>query len=86
MTGVQTCALPIFETAQDGGLFEYVPALRGHDDENYDGVAKVIEGAAGDTRLLDFEAGTLALFRGHYALHRVTPVVGERARLAAVFS
>ena len=74
------------QTAQDGGQFEYVPALRSSDDENYDGVTKVMEGAAGDTHLLEFEAGTLALFRGHYALHRVTPVIGKQARLAAVLS
>ncbi len=74
------------ETASGGGLFEYVPGLRAPDDENYDGVAEVIEGAAGDIQLLPFDAGTLALIRGHYSLHRVTPVIGERARLAAVFS
>ena len=74
------------ETAEEGGVFEYVPALRAPDDENYDGVTRVIEGAAGDLRTLSFEAGTLALFRGHYALHRVTPVVGGLARLAAVLS
>ncbi len=74
------------ETAEEGGVLEYVPALRGPTDENYDGVSRVIEGNAGDSRTLSFEAGTLALFRGHYALHRVTPVVGSRARLAAVLS
>lgn len=74
------------QTADTGGEFEYIPALRGPDDENYDGVSRVLKGAREGIRTLAFEAGALALFRGHYALHRVTPVVGSRARLAAVFS
>ncbi len=74
------------ETAEEGGEFEYVPGLRGPDDENYDGVSRVMEGAVGDICRLQFDAGALALFRGHYALHRVTPVAGTRSRLAAVLS
>ncbi|MCP4981619.1 MAG: hypothetical protein GY935_14130 [Gammaproteobacteria bacterium] len=29
-------------------------------------------------------AGTLSLFRGHYSLHRVTPVKGKRQRIQAI--
>jgi hypothetical protein len=32
------------------------------------------------------EAGTLALFRGHFSPHRVTPVEGSRLRINAVLS
>lgn len=74
------------ETAGEGGVFEYVPALRTADDENYGAVLRVMEGDGGDIRRLRFDAGTLAMFRGHYALHRVTTVIGEPARLVAVLS
>ena len=74
------------ETAEKGGAFEYVPMLRGAGDENYPGVARVIAGGRKGVRRLAFDAGTLALFRGHFSLHRVTPVRGPRPRLAAVLS
>ena len=69
-----------------GGTFEYVPRLRGPGDENYDGVARMLAGGRKGTRWLAFPPGALAVFRGHYSLHRVTPVRGPRPRLAAVLS
>jgi predicted 2-oxoglutarate/Fe(II)-dependent dioxygenase YbiX len=36
--------------------------------------------------VLDLAAGALVLFRGRYALHRVTPVEGTRPRLLAALS
>ncbi len=71
---------------QDGGAFEFVPWLRSDDDENYDGVAAVLDGARERVRRLDMPAGTLALFKGHHSLHRVTEVRGARPRLVAVLS
>jgi hypothetical protein len=37
-------------------------------------------------RTMSGEPGTLALFRGHWSPHRVTPVEGDRVRMNAVLS
>ena len=72
--------------AQAGGRYEYAPGLRTAEDASYDAVARVLDGARAGVRVLDMEAGALVLFRGRYALHRVTPVEGTRPRLLAVLS
>lgn len=72
--------------AAAGGRYEYAPGLRTPEDANYDAVARVLDGARAGVRVLDMEAGALVLFRGRYALHRVTPVEGEAPRLLAVLS
>lgn len=69
-----------------GGTFEYAPMLRRSGDENYEGVSRVLSGARKGLRRLTFPPGTLAMFQGYNSLHRVTPVRGPRARLAAVLS
>jgi hypothetical protein len=69
-----------------GGTFEYSPMLRRPGHENFEGVSRTLDGARKGLRRLTFPPGTLAMFRGHYSLHRVTPVRGPRARLAAVLS
>ena len=74
------------QAPEAGGSFEYVPRLRGPGDENYDGVSRTLAGGRKGVRRLAFPPGTLAVFRGHHALHRVTPVRGPRSRLAAVLS
>ena len=35
-------------------------------------------------RTIKLEAGTLMLFRGHYSLHRVTEVTGQRDRVQSI--
>jgi starvation-inducible DNA-binding protein len=40
----------------------------------------------GDVKTMSGEAGTLALFRGHWSPHRVTPVEGSQTRVNAVLS
>ncbi len=72
--------------AAAGGLYEYAPGLRTPEDEIYDAVARVLDGARAGVRVLDMDPGALVLFRGRYALHRVTPVEGEAPRLLAVLS
>ena len=72
--------------AEAGGLYEYAPGLRRPEDEAYDAVARVLDGAREAVRALDLEAGALVVFRGRYALHRVTPVEGAHSRLLAVLS
>ncbi len=76
-----------FQLPEAGGRFEYVPALRDsdNDDQNFDGVAAVLDGERSVERLT-FAPGDLVVFRGRDALHRVTPSQGDRTRLLAVFA
>ncbi len=69
-----------------GGRFEYCPNLRKPDDENYDGVARILRGDRTAVCTLEIEPGALVLFRGRYSLHRVTPVEGDTPRIIAILS
>ncbi|MFQ5566095.1 MAG: hypothetical protein ACE5EU_07015 [Paracoccaceae bacterium] len=69
-----------------GGAFEYVPFMRSATDENYDGVGAVLDGRAERVKSLALEPGDLQIFKGRYALHRVTPVTGARPRYVGIFS
>jgi hypothetical protein len=70
-----------------GGVFEFCPNLRAPDDENLDAVTAVLDGTASQlVRRLDLQPGDLQLFQGRYALHRVSPVTGARARLSAILA
>ena len=69
-----------------GGQFEYVPMLRSADNENLEGVRRLLQGDRSGIRSMSGTAGTLALFRGHYSPHRVTTVTGPRPRIIAVLS
>lgn len=70
-----------------GGAFEYVPNLREADagEMNFDGVAEVLDGRRKVLRLAA-TPGTLALFRGRDALHRVAPVEGRKVRMLSVLA
>ncbi|KJZ44515.1 hypothetical protein [Pseudomonas fluorescens] len=75
------------QAASAGGDFEYVRMLRNQDDDCYDAVRQFLDNP--DTQQIEVlpqVPGTLTLFRGRYSLHRVTPVVGDRLRLNAVFA
>ena len=67
-----------------GGIFEYAPAIRSDTDENFAAVQSVLQGNRGRVLKNRLQAGTLSLFRGHYSLHRVTPVEGQRQRIQAI--
>ena len=69
-----------------GGVFEFVPMLRTPEDANPDGVRRLLAGDRSGVRTMSGEAGTLALFRGHWSPHRVTPTVGATPRVNAVLS
>lgn len=72
---------------ESGGAFEYVGGLRDADkgDMGFDGLRKVLDGETKPKRLA-MGAGALVLFRGRNALHRVTPVEGERTRMLVVLA
>ncbi len=74
------------QNGEGGGAFEYAPWLRDATDENYDGVEAVLDGRSDRVKSLVLEPGDLQIFKGRYALHRVNPVEGTRARYVGIFS
>lgn len=76
----------LLQKPERGGEFEFCPAIRTDDDQNFAGVAAAMDGAASGLRRPNVEPGTLMLFRGKWSIHRVTPVIGPRKRVIAVFS
>lgn len=76
----------MYEPAEQGGLFEYVPALRTDTDACYPDVQQVLEGDPSRVKLLSSAPGTFAFFRGRDAMHRVTPVAGARPRINSVLT
>jgi hypothetical protein len=76
----------LVQKPEEGGEFEFVPGIRSDGAENYDSVAAAMDGRCSALRRLPVEAGTLIVFQGKRALHRVTPVMGHRTRIIALFS
>ncbi len=76
----------MLQPAEAGGVYEYLPWIRGEPDENYGAVARVLDGDRTGVRVLAQGVGALVLFRGRRSLHRVTPVSGSRPRMVAVLS
>ena len=76
----------LLQAPEAGGAFQYRSALRGDDDPNYDGVARLLAGEDDQVRTLPLSAGTLNVFRGKNTAHRVSAVEGGRERIIAVFS
>ncbi|MXW06200.1 MAG: hypothetical protein F4Z81_14215 [Gemmatimonadetes bacterium] len=77
----------LIQAPDAGGVFEYVPDLRADHDEHYDDVRAVFEAPGKRVRRTAIRPGTLVLFNGKYALHRVSPVgPTKRPRIIAIFS
>jgi len=76
----------LLQSAESGGDFEFAPRIRDGTDENYAEVAKVMDETSPRTLRLAVEAGTLMIFCGKRALHRVRPVRGARQRIIALLS
>jgi hypothetical protein len=74
----------LLQEPKAGGVFEYAPAIRSETDENFAAVQAVLDGNNERVHSNRLQAGTLSLFRGHYSLHRVTPVTGKRQRIQAI--
>ena len=70
-----------------GGSFEFIKSMRNADsgEMNFSGVEEVLAGSCSAVQL-NMSAGDLVLFRGRNAIHRVTPVEGERTRILAVLA
>ena len=75
------------QAPEAGGAFEYVSGLRDAEagEMNFERTAGVLDGEIAPQRLT-MAAGTLVLFRGRNALHRVAPVEGGRTRMLVVLA
>ncbi|WP_146344646.1 HalD/BesD family halogenase [Phaeobacter marinintestinus] len=76
----------LLQAPAEGGDFVYRTDLRRDDDPNYEGVARLLRGEDDQVQVLRLKPGTLNVFRGKNTPHRVTPVMGDRARVISVFS
>ena len=76
----------MYQQPEAGGHFDYYPRLRDEHDENYTGVQEILHGGSDGVVRLPASPGTLAVFRGQHALHRVTPVSGPRPRINSVLT
>ena len=73
----------MLQPPESGGSFEYVPRIRGREDEEAI-VGAVLDGDRAGVVELPFTAGALLVFGGRQTLHRVTRVHGARPRLVPV--
>jgi hypothetical protein len=76
----------LLQGAKAGGEFEFAPNIRSDGSENYDEARSVMDGSSTLTKRISVQPGTLMLFCGKRALHRVSPVQGDRQRIIALFS
>ncbi len=76
----------LLQAPESGGTFDFVPNIRDEGRENYDAVAAALDDRCAELRSVSVEAGTLLLFCGRRALHRVAPVGGSTPRVIALFS
>lgn len=72
------------EQPAEGGVFEYAPYLRSVEDENLEGVNRVLAGDKTGVHELEWKPGYLQLFKGRYTLHRVQKVKGPGAWITAL--
>lgn len=76
----------LLQPPRQGGEFQYRHALRSARDPNYDGIARLLRGDDERVSTLSLGAGDLNVFKGVDTAHRVTPPVGELARVVTVFT
>ncbi len=76
----------MLQAPEAGGVFEFAPMLRSPEHRNDEGVRALLAGTSDRVRTMSGAPGTLALFRGHWSPHRVTPVEGHQMRMNAVLS
>jgi hypothetical protein len=76
----------LLQAPESGGVFEFAPYIRDEGNENYEAVSAAMDGTPGAVRQKAVRPGTLMIFCGRRALHRVSPVSGATPRLIALFS
>jgi len=77
----------MIQEPERGGEFEFIRALRNSDrgDMNFAAVSEVLDDNCSPDSV-NMQAGTLVLFRGRDAIHRVTPVGGDTTRILVVLA
>jgi len=75
----------LLQAPDEGGEFQYRTGLRTSGNANYDAVGRFLEDENRTCELVELKPGTLNVFRGQNTAHCVSPVVGERQRIIAVF-
>lgn len=75
----------LLQSPDSGGAFEFVPGLRTAQDAEAKELA-LLEGGEEGLLRPPIAPGTLSLFNGRNALHRVAPVRGEAPRVMALLS
>ena len=77
----------LLQKPEQGGHFQYIPNMRNsaQADMNYAGVEAVLNGQT-PVQQLDIDPGSLVLFRGRDAIHRVTPTIGDTTRMLVVLA
>ncbi|MFA5122328.1 hypothetical protein [Zavarzinia sp.] len=75
----------LLQEPEAGGLYQYVP-FTGPGDRHYAEVPALFAGDEHLVRTVPMAPGSLVLFRGRNTLHRVTPSLGARPRLLALFA
>lgn len=73
----------MLQPPEEGGTFEYVPKIRGLDNEQ-EIVGRVLDGDREGVVELPFTPGTLLIFGGNQTIHRVARVSGPTKRLVPV--
>lgn len=74
------------QKADEGGYFEAAPAIRSAEEENHEGVRRLLlEQQAAPIRRRS-EPGTFVIIFGQNCLHRVTEVIGESARISLILA
>jgi len=76
----------LLQAPEAGGTFDFAPNIRKDGEENYSEVVAVLEDRSRALQSVKVEAGTLLLFCGRRALHRVPPVRGTVPRVIALLS
>jgi hypothetical protein len=76
----------LLQAADQGGGFEFVPGIRSAGPEATARELAVLDGHDPGILRPHLAPGTLSLFNGHRALHRVAPVGPGRERIIALFS
>ena len=76
----------LLQLPEAGGEFEYAPYIRSETDENYAGIRRVVDDPENAALRPPMGLGDFNVFMGDLSLHRVTPVIGGRRRIVALFS
>jgi predicted 2-oxoglutarate/Fe(II)-dependent dioxygenase YbiX len=76
----------LLQAPEQGGDFVYRSDLRSDTNQNYDGVARLLNGKDTLVKTLKLSAGTLNVFHGKNTAHKVSTIKGKRERIIAVFS